>query len=400
MHPTLELTGSKSTRLNGKKIVVGVTGSIAAVETLKLCRELVRHGADVRSVMSDSAQGIITPDALHFACGRPPIFRLDGGVQHVELFSSAERADLFVISPCTANTISKIAMGIDDTPVTTCATTALGAGVPILIVPAMDLSMWNHKIVKENIGKLRKLGVAFVGPLIEEKKAKITPYQRIVAEILRAAGPRDFSKRRVLVIAGSTEESIDDIRVISNRSTGETGVAIARSLYARAAEVTLWMGRCEIPVPEWIPTVRFGTIGNLMELVSAMGKFDIIIMPAAVSDYTVRKVRGKIPSAGNGLSLKLIPTPKVIAKIRKKSSAYLVGFKLEAGVSEDELVHSAKSRMKALSLDMVVANSTKDVYRGRSRVYIIDRHENTIKVEGNKDFVADRICDRIFKDVA
>jgi phosphopantothenoylcysteine decarboxylase/phosphopantothenate--cysteine ligase len=173
MHPIEELRGVKSDKLSGKKIVLGVTGSIAAVECVKLARDLARHGADVIPVMTDGAQRIIHPDALEFATGRRPIVQLTGAVEHVAFCGLVPgRADLYLVCPATANTISKIAYGIDDTPVTTFATTAIGSKIPVVIVPAMHGSMYEHKTFLENIEKLKKQGVLFIQPKLEENKAK------------------------------------------------------------------------------------------------------------------------------------------------------------------------------------------------------------------------------------
>ncbi|HWS22425.1 MAG TPA: flavoprotein, partial [Methanoregula sp.] len=166
--------------LAGKQIVVAVTGSIAAVEVVKLIHSLRRCGAVVQPVMSHAASGIIQPDALTYASGRETITRLSGWVEHITYCGEGGSADLLLIAPCTANTISKIACGIDDTPVTTFATTALGSQIPIIVVPAMHYSMYRHPAVIENISKLKTWGVEIVDPRIEEGKAKIADNEEIV----------------------------------------------------------------------------------------------------------------------------------------------------------------------------------------------------------------------------
>jgi phosphopantothenoylcysteine decarboxylase/phosphopantothenate--cysteine ligase len=255
MHPADHLRGTKSEKLKGRKIVLGVTGSIAAVECVKLCRELIRHGADVHVVMSKDAQGIVHPWALEFASGRPVTTEIDGGVQHVSLCGDVpDKADLLLIAPATANTISKMACGIDDTPVTTFATTAMGTGIPVIVVPAMHYSMMAHKIVLENIRKLEKHGVVFLESKVDESKVKMPSIDYIVSSVFATIGLRNLAKRDVLVIAGSTEEPIDDIRVVTNRSSGETGVELARAAHERGAEVELLMGRCDTELPEHIKT--------------------------------------------------------------------------------------------------------------------------------------------------
>jgi len=177
------ITGTKSKKLAGKKIVLGVTGSIAAIEAPKLARELMRHGADITCLLSKGGQGIITPAALECITGRKTITEITGICEHVQHCGDWEgKADILVISPATANTISKIAQGIDDTVVTTFATTALGSKTPIIIAPAMHQSMINNPFVQENIGKLKKAGIKFVEPKMEEGKAKLD--WRMVAEVV------------------------------------------------------------------------------------------------------------------------------------------------------------------------------------------------------------------------
>jgi len=162
------------------KIVVGVCGSVAAVRTPELVRELVRQGNDVECVMSKASKGIIHPDVLHWASGKPVVTKLTGDVEHVRLLGLQGEADLYLICPATSNTLSKIASGIDDTPITTMAATALGSKTPIIIVPAMHQSMYQNPFVVENIEKLKKAGVILVEPRIEEGKAKVAEEKEII----------------------------------------------------------------------------------------------------------------------------------------------------------------------------------------------------------------------------
>jgi len=225
MHPADEIRGSKSKILSNKKIVLAVTGSIAAVETILLSRELIRHGAEVFPVMSPNATKIIHPDSLWFATGNKPILELSGKTEHIFFCGKVNNpADLLLISPCTANTISKIAHGIDDTVVTTFATTAIGSGVPILIAPAMHISMYDHKILQENIKKCKEVGVKFVEPQVEKNKAKMADIYEIVSNVIRETGRKDLSNKKILVIGGPSREVIDDVRAITNRSSGKTAI--------------------------------------------------------------------------------------------------------------------------------------------------------------------------------
>ena len=206
--------------------------------------------------------------------------------------------DLLLISPCTANTISKIARGIDDTPVTTCATTAIGSKVPILLVPAMHLSMYDHKIVQKNIDICKEHGVLFIDPFISGNKAKLPEVDEIVETVIRTVGKRDLLNKKILIIGGATAEPIDDIRLLTNRSSGKTAVSLGVNAFERGADVELWYGYATEPVPSYIPYKRFETVADLLKLMknNRVKHFDSIIVCAAIANYIPKKQRGKIPS--------------------------------------------------------------------------------------------------------
>ncbi|MCK5038555.1 MAG: bifunctional phosphopantothenoylcysteine decarboxylase/phosphopantothenate--cysteine ligase CoaBC [Thermoplasmata archaeon] len=359
MHPINDIRGSVSSRLKDKRIVLGITGSISAVETIRMARELARHGADVIPVMSEAATRIIHPDAIHFATGHQPIIRLDGAVKHVELCGeTSSRADLLLIAPSTANTISKIAHGIDDTPVTTMATCAMGSKMPIIIVPAMHGSMYKHEILLDNIQILKDHGVIFVQPRVEEGKAKIASRDDIVHSVIHCLGDRSFASKKVLVITGPTSEPIDDVRVITNRSTGFTGVQLALEAYYRGADVEVWASR-GMDVPDMLNVKRFETVGDLEKLAND-AKADVILVPAAISDFLVEKHQGKV-SSSKSATIELTQAPKILGLLRKNTKALIVGFKAETGIGLDELETRAIRRMKEHGLGMIIANLMEDV---------------------------------------
>ncbi len=396
MHPSESLRGSSSKALSGKRIVLGITGSIAAVECFELARELIRHGANVQAVMSEEAMNLITPWAMEFATGNEVIDVIDGRVQHVSLFGNVpDRADLLLIAPCTANTISKIACGIDDTPVTTMATTALGSKVPIIIAPAMHLTMYTNPIIQQNVEKLKQVGVEFLGPRVEGKKARIADTAEIVTAVQRHLGKNDFQGRRVLVIGGSSEERIDEMRVITNRGTGETAVELARAAYLRGAEVELWMGRCSVPLPTFLPTKRFTTVESLLKMVRDIDQ-EVVLVPAALADYAPEPQPGKIPSGKKELTLSLKAVPKVLEAIRKKK-VKLIAFKAEHGVGESELVKRAKSRLDSIPLEMIVANDLHDVKAGETKVIMLRQNGRRSKACGSKASVANDVLDEVLK---
>lgn len=394
MHPADHIRGTKSDKLKGRKVVLGITGSIAAVECVKLCRELIRHGAEVHVVMSKDAQTIIHPYSMTFASGKPVTTEIDGRVQHVAFCGDVpDKADLLLIAPATANTISKIAWGIDDTPVTTFATTALGSGIPVIVVPAMHGTMIKHKAVMENMERLRGIGVHVVEPRMEEHKAKMPDIDHIVSCAILVVGKNDLKGKRVLVIAGATQEPIDDIRVVTNRSSGETGVEMARAAYERGASVDLWMGRCDVEIPSFLRTTRYSTFKELSDLLKGLDH-DVVFFPAAVSDYSPVKSEGKIPSDKDSVTVTLKRNPKLIDGIRAR---VVVGFKAQAKMAEDALVAEAKRLQERSKCTFVVANRVEDVQKGRTKVMVVAGSGAPHRLEGTKSQVADRVIDIVVR---
>ncbi len=399
MHPSDEIRGSKNDLLLDKKIILAVTGSIAAVETIKLARELIRYGADVIPVMTPSATKIIHPYALEFATGHKPIIELTGETEHVVFCGKVKNpADLLLIAPCTANTISKISHGIDDTPVTTFATTALGSGVPILIVPAMHRSMYDHKFIQENIERCKEKGIHFIEPILMETKAKIADIDTIVAWSIRITGRKDLQNRNILIIGGGTSESIDDVRSITNKSSGKTAISLAESAFYRGGKVKLWYGTNSQPPPSFIPTTRFESIEDLLKLIDTeeIERFDIIIVCAALSDYIPMKVEGKIPSDREELIVKLKPAPRIIPEIRSRNTkSIIVGFKVE-GTSKESLEEGEKLLDK-YKIDYIVTNTTDAFGRDENEINIICRDKKIYHFKGLKRVLADKIYDVILR---
>lgn len=387
MHPSEAIKATEGEELLGKTVVLAVCGSIAAVETVKLARALIRHGAEVHGVMSKAAQGIVHPNAVWFGTGRPPLVELDGSVAYLDLCGKGGRADLLLVAPATANTISKMAMGVDDTTVTTFATTALGAGLPILVAPAMDAVMYDQPLLQENIRRLVDLGVEFVEPLLAEEKAKLASVDTIVARTMRRLGPRDMMGRRVLVVAGATAEPVDDIRVLTNRSTGEMGVELARAAFLRGAEVELWMGGAPSQTSPYLNTWPFETTEELLERVPEIDH-DLVVVPAAVADYLPERADGKVPSGSPAWNVKLRPNVRVLERIRAIFQGTLIGFKLESGIGRKELVTRAQKRLKELKLDYIVANEWQDVKPGYTEAVLLSSKGVRQELKGSKRAVA------------
>jgi phosphopantothenoylcysteine decarboxylase/phosphopantothenate--cysteine ligase len=387
MHPAERLRQSAvNGQFAGKHILLCVTGSIAAVEDVKLVREFLRRGGEVTVAMTESATRIIHPEALWFASGKKVITALDGEVQHVTMCAPGPgSADAVLVAPCTANVISKLAMGICDDAVSTMLVTALGAGKPILVAPSMHGSMWGNPIIKENIAKLSSLGVELVPPLIEEGKAKMADIEMVVLMTGRKILDSPLKGKRITIIGGSTEEPIDSVRSITNRSTGGTAISLVREAYIQGAEVDFIMGRCGMPAPSYVRTKRFRTVAELKKIVSGK-RFGIVLVPAAISDFTVEKpVKGKISSDKGKLSIALKRTPKIVDSIKASS---IIGFKLEAGVTVDALKERARARLKGSRMSAIVANRVEDITDERSTAFIIDKSGKSIELKGTREEIA------------
>lgn len=366
--------------LLGKEILLAVTGSIAAVETVRLVHALRRAGAGVQGVMSAAAQQIIHPDALTYATGRPALTRLTGLVEHVTFCGDDRTADLLLIAPCTANTISKIAVGIDDTPVTTCATTALGSGMPVVLVPAMHQSMYRHSAVLANLATLRSWGVDVVPPRIEEGKAKIAGIEEIVLSAERALGGGLLAGRRVLITSGPCREPVDDVRVLTTRSTGQMGRALALEAFRLGADVTV------------VHQDRFPCVKNLysdtassmrervMQVLDEEGA-DYYLSPAAVSDFQPVRQPGKIPS-GSPAQIELAPLGKLInAVLAHPARPSVVAFKLgwETGAAASALLEAGTS--------LVVTNTPDEMGAGSGTFGLVSPDQSTT-ISGSKEEVA------------
>ncbi|RJS72158.1 bifunctional phosphopantothenoylcysteine decarboxylase/phosphopantothenate--cysteine ligase CoaBC [ANME-2 cluster archaeon] len=376
-----------------KTVVLGITGSIAAVRTIELAHELIRRGATVQGVMTEGAQRIIHPDAVECATGNPVITRWTGRVPWVEYCADGGSGDLLLIAPCTAATIGKIAHGIPDTLVSIFAATAIGSGMPVVIAPAMCMDMYSS-IVRANIEILLENGVTIVGPVIEEGKAKIAGSDDIVRWVERTLSGSALDGRRVIITGGATAEPIDPVRMITSRASGKMGTELAFEAFRRGADVTLvhrghtgFTGIQEI----YVETAEDMIDAVINELEKG---YDILLSAAAISDYTLDPSRDKIES-GAQLTLNLRPTEKLLEAVRSTyPEITVVGFKLETA-SGDTLIKRAKEAMTRYGLDMVVANTVKSMGREDGEVWIIDNDHGIDHVSGAKSVIASEIFDRI-----
>ncbi len=400
LHHIKLIYATKSRKLVGKKIVLAIPGSIAAVECVKLARELIRHGAEVYAFMSENATKIIHPYAMEFATGNPVVTEITGFIEHVELAGEHEnKADLVLVCPATANTIGKIACGIDDTPVTTVVTTAF-SHTPIMIAPAMHSTMYDHPIVLENIEKLRKLGVEFIEPRFEEGKAKVAPMEEIVYRVIKKLHKKDLKGRRVLVTAGATREYIDPIRYITNSSSGKMGVSLAEEAELRGAEVTLI--RTKGSVSSLVENqIEVETVEEMLEAIGKelkAEKYDVVVLAAAVSDFRVKEKANVKIKSGRPLTLELEPTPKIIDLVKGlQPDTFLVGFKAEMGLGEEELISAARKQIERAGSDLVVANTLEAFGSDENEVLLVGRDFVKKLSRMGKRELAERLWDEIVK---
>lgn len=390
--------------LTGKTIVLGVTGGIAAYKAAEIVRLLVKDGAIVRVIMTKNAQEFITPLTLQTLSGNPvstETFSLtqESEIGHIRL---ADTADLVLIAPATANVVAKLAHGEADDLLTT---VLLATTAPVLIAPAMNVHMYAHPLVQENMRKLSSLGYGFVEPTEGflacgyEGKGRLADPEDIVEEVRAALTKKDLQGERIIVTAGPNAEPIDPVRFISNRSTGKMGYAMARVAWRRGAEVTLVSGPTALPPPRG---VRLSPVRTALEMQRAVlahyPQATMVISAAAVADYRPAQVAPqKLKKSEEDFTIELTRNPDILAELgRQKGNRLLVGFATET----EDVFQNAARKLHSKNLDMIVANDVTQDGAGFAHdtniVTLIDRSE---KVETlplmSKDEVAHAVYDRL-----
>ncbi len=390
--------------LKGKEIVLGVTGGIAAYKAVELLRLLTKAGADVHVIMTKGAMEFVTPLTFQTLSMNPvstSLFNLisEREIGHITL---ADRADLIVIAPATANVVGKLANGIADDMLTT---TVMASKAPLLIAPAMNVNMYQNPAYRENEARLKGRGALFVEPakgLLAcgwEGEGKLQEPQVIFEEVLAALAPNDLAGERVLVTAGPTREEIDPVRYISNYSSGKMGYALARAARRRGAEVTLVTGPTCLDVPYGVLTVPVVSALEMREAVLAKATGStIIIKAAAVADYRpAQRADMKIRKTAAPPPLELVKNPDILEELgRIKGERFLVGFAAETGDPSE----SAGKKLAEKNLDMVVANDISQAGAGFNvdtnivKLVFRDGPVEDLLLMG-KEELADVILDRI-----
>ena len=391
--------------LTGKTIVLGVTGGIAAYKSANLASMLVKLHADVHVIMTQNATHFITPMTFETLTNNKCIvdtfdrnFSFD--VKHVSL---AKRGDLFVVAPCTANVIGKLAHGICDDMLTT---TMLATKAPKLIAPAMNTGMWENPILQDNLTKLQGYGYHIIEPIIgrlacgDTGTGKMNSEEVIIEHILTfMAKDKDLKGRKVLITAGPTQESIDPVRYITNHSSGKMGYAIAKMAHLRGADVTLVSGPVSIKPFTGIELVPVKSANDMFQAVtSRSSEADIIIMCSAVADYTPASYsEQKIKKHDGELTIELTRTKDILGYLgeHKHDGQILVGFSMET----ENLIENSRAKLTKKNVNLICANSISDGNTGfavdTNKVTLISNDEIKELPLCSKEDTADKILDYI-----
>jgi len=387
----------------GKQIILGVTGGIAAYKAVELVRQLSKRGVQLQVIMTKNAQQFVTPLTFQTVSGNPVYTDLFAPFQpEVTHISLADRADLLLIAPATANIIAKIAYGLADDLL---STVALATTAPVLIAPAMNVKMWENPVVKHNLEILRGRGFRIIEPVTGELacgyegKGRLAEIENIVEEALTLLTPKDFKGEKIIITAGPTQESLDPIRILTNRSSGKMGYALAHAAYRRGAEVILISGPTHLTPP---PHLHAISVTNAYEMYRAVmdhyKSSTIVIKAAAVSDYRPQKsFKDKMKKTHKMYTVELERNPDILYQLGKhKDHRILVGFAAET----TNLISNAKSKLDKKNLDLIVVNSALQRGGGfgsdSNEVTLID-HEGKINALPlmDKEELADKILDKI-----
>jgi phosphopantothenoylcysteine decarboxylase/phosphopantothenate--cysteine ligase len=393
-----------------RRILVAVTGGIAAYKVPELVRHLVRAGHEVRCAMTEAATHFVTPLVLQTLTGEPVRRELfdpveEGRIDHIAL---ADWAELVVVAPATANTMARLARGLADDLV---STVALATRSPLLLAPAMNVNMWTHPATRENVEILRERGVRIVGPEAGELacgwqgEGRMSEPEAIAAQVERVLGPRDFAGSTLLVTAGGTRERVDAVRYLGNRSSGKMGFAIAREAARRGADVVLVAGPSTLETPPGVRRIDVGSALEMREAVLAeLPGAQVVVKAAAVADFRPAhpaelKIRKEDLGGDGAFSIDLVRNPDILAEIcQRKQGRTVVGFAAES----HDVVPAARRKLARKGCDLLVANDVSQDGSGfdvdtNSVVFVWPGGETEALPPLSKDEVARHLLDRVRK---
>ena len=402
-------------RAKKTRVVLGVTGSIAAYKAAELARYMMKRGCAVRVVMSESAEQFISPLTFESLTGQPVARSFweetqPGAIGHIAL---ADWADVVLVAPATADTIAKAAYGFSDTPL---LAVLLATKAPIVIAPAMNVNMFEHSQTQENIHNLQARGVMFVSPESGDLacgwkgRGRLAQPAEIYHHVRRAVTPQDLQGKRVVISTGPTREAIDPVRFISNRSSGKMGLSLAVEAFHRGAEVTLVHGPLSSSprLPSLIRTISITSADEMRSAVlTTLGRDpaqqapDIMIMAAAVADYRPEIESGqKIKKSNAPLNIQLVSNPDILKELGEIKGSherpFLVGFAVETGDTE-KLLSEAKRKLEAKNADLLVGNLAQDSFdKDTNKVLIVSKGGNAEEIDtARKSLIAKRIFDTV-----
>jgi len=403
-HPSSRITGTYSDILEGKRIGLGITGSVAAFLAPQLARELMRHGADVLPIMTPTGASMVGKDLLWWATGNEPILEVTGDLEHIRLAGAMNPPiDALLIIPATTNTVAKLAAGIADTGLTLIASSLNGKGIPIILSCVAHVDLINSPPIQEALQRLRSWGINTLDPVISEGKAKVPEIDDIVYEVMDAVSDKPLAGRSILVTGGPTREYIDNVRYITNGSSGRMGIEIAKIAQLAGADTTLLLGHTALRPPRTVQTMQTITtqemIDTMLDLLQQHPQ-STVILSAAMSDFTpVAKTTGKIKS-GKNLTIELKPTTKLSDLIKREfPKSHLVLFKAEWDVTLEQLADSAKTKLDSCDGDLIIANDLARPDAGfaaiSNHVIIMDKDGTYEEIKESKLDIARKIIEQL-----
>jgi phosphopantothenoylcysteine decarboxylase/phosphopantothenate--cysteine ligase len=395
------------------RIIVGITGGIAAYKAPAVIRALSELGHDVKVIPTQNALRFIGATTLEAISHNSVDAELFNDVEDVKHIALAQEADLILVAPATASFIARYAAGIADDLL---SNVLLATKAQVVIAPAMHTEMWEHQATQANISTLKSRGVTVVDPGVgrltgsDSGVGRLAETQDIVAAVLGLSSKQDYRGKSVLVVTGGTHEPIDSVRYIANRSSGKQGLALARAAKSRGADVRLLAINLDGKATDFQDVKTAETAADVLEILSSdWALVDVILMPAAIGDFRVEEIEpGKLHrESDRGFDLHLIPNPDILATLAERfgaltSKPFVVGFSAHASQFETEKIEeSASHKLNSKSLDAIVANdiSNGQVFNSDSNKVLILSKQGQEIAEGTKDFVANRILDFIYPEI-
>jgi len=390
-----ELT-TKDGKLQGRKIALCVTGSVASIESPKLARWLRRHGAEVECFMTEaSIKHGISSTVMEWATGKPVILELTGKAEHLTDY------DLVIVYPATMNTICKIAGGIADNPVTTlCASTKPSR---LVVAPAMNLRLYENPAFLNAVTTLKRLGVTVIEPRIDEGAAKVASVEKTVDYVIRKLSNSVLKGRGILILTGPTRYDLDPVRYISNKASGLIGYWLAKEAFWRGCKLKVIYGPGMTHFPEYIPVEKVYTVEDMLSSTInnlKKGDFEAAVFSAAILDFKPKKYLPEKVKSGSEWIVELSPTPKVIVEAHKMfPHVRIIGFKLEFKVSKEKLLNEAIKEMKKAGASIIVANDLSEIKCGIHKALLISSDGEVVEFDGDKRELASKILDMLEKKI-